>query len=95
MPRLDIKEERVHLRLSARIKQRLEFAATLSSQTVTDFVISSAATAAERVISEHERIVLTDEDRDIFFEAIVNPPPPKKALREAFLHYQGLMDETK
>ena len=50
------KRERVQLRLDARSKKKLERAATFSGKTVTDFVLSHALDAADRVLAEHEVI---------------------------------------
>jgi len=33
---------------------------------------------------EHEFITLSDRDRKVFMEALLNPPDPNPKLREAF-----------
>ncbi len=81
------KRDRMHLRLDAASKHKLERAAAYSNRSVTEFVLANAVEAADKVIAEHERIVLSDRDRDVFFEAIVNPPGPNKALRDARMWY--------
>ncbi|MCG8432973.1 MAG: DUF1778 domain-containing protein, partial [Gammaproteobacteria bacterium] len=50
------KGERVQLRLDGRSKKKLERAAAFSGKTVTDFVLSHALDAADRVLAEHEVI---------------------------------------
>ena len=52
------KHERVHLRLDAGSKRKLERAAAYEETTMSRFVVKSAVTAAERVIEARERIVL-------------------------------------
>ncbi len=84
------KKERMHFRLDTTSKSKIERAAAYSHKSVSDFVLTNAVDAAEKVIREHERIVLSDRDRDMFFEAILNPPEPNKALREAMTWYRGL-----
>lgn len=82
------KRERVQLRLDARSKKKLERAAAFSGKTVTDFVLSHALDAADRVLAEHEVITLSDEDWDVFFDALVNPPEPNENLKRAFRRYR-------
>jgi hypothetical protein len=37
-----------------------------------------------RPAHEHETLALTDRDRSVFFEALVNPPAPSERLQRAF-----------
>jgi uncharacterized protein (DUF1778 family) len=87
------KKERMHFRLDTASKSKIERAAAYSCKSVSDFVLTNAMDAAEKVIREHERIILGDRDRDLFFEAILNPPEPNKAMREAMTWYRGLTDK--
>jgi uncharacterized protein (DUF1778 family) len=84
------KTERIYLRLDVAARQKLERAAAYSRQSVSNFVLDNALQAAEQVITTHEPIVLSDYDRDVFFEAILNPPQPNKALRDALKWYDTL-----
>ena len=78
-----IKRDRIHLRLDARTKRKLERAAAYEEKTVSDFVLANAAAAAERVISEHEKVILSAADWEAFYDALVNPPEPNARLKEA------------
>ena len=82
------KGERVQLRLDGRSKKKLERAAAFSGKTVTDFVLSHALDAADRVLAEHEVITLSDADWDVFFDALINPPEPNENLKRAFRRYR-------
>lgn len=82
------KRERIQLRLDSRSKKKLERAAAFSGNTVTDFVLSHALDAADRVLAEDEAITLSDEDWDAFFDALVNPPEPNENLKHAFQRYR-------
>ncbi len=84
------KRDRMHLRLDAGSKRRLERAASYANKSVSEFVLANAIEAAEKVIGEHERMVVSDRDRDVFFEAILNPSEPNKALRDAMKWYRDL-----
>ena len=90
MPRANPKQERIHLRLSAAAKKKIERAAAISGKTVTDFVIATISTRADQVIEEQERMLLSDRDRDIFLEAVTKPATPSNALRRAFKNYKAL-----
>ena len=87
------KRDRMHLRLDARSKRKLERAASYANKSVSEFVLANAVEAAEKVIGEHEKMVLSDRDRDVFFEAILDPPEPNEALRDAMNWYRDIAEE--
>ena len=70
----ETKHERVHLRLDARSKRKLERAAAYEETTVSRFVLHSSVAAAERVIEAREQIVLPATDWDAVHDALLNPP---------------------
>ena len=82
-----LKHERVSLRLDAKSKRKLERAATYEETTVSQFVLSNAISAAERVIEAHERTVLPENDWGAFYDALQNPPTPNITLRRAARRY--------
>jgi uncharacterized protein (DUF1778 family) len=44
--------------------------------------------AARRTIAEHETLVLSDRDRAVFFDTLVNPPPASERLQRAFAEHK-------
>jgi len=84
----EAKRDRMHLRLDARSKRKLELAAAYEESSVTEFVRANAVAAAERVIEAHERIVLSATDWDIFHDALLNPPEPNQKLKDAARRYR-------
>jgi len=44
--------------------------------------------AARRTIAEHETLVLSDRDRAVFFDALVNSPAPNERLQRAFAEHR-------
>jgi len=80
---LSKKQERLEARLTAEQKVLFQRAADLLGRSLTDFVISSAQSAAEETIRSHEVLELTARDAEIFFTALENPPPPNMRLRAA------------
>jgi uncharacterized protein (DUF1778 family) len=85
---VDVKRDRMHLRLDAKTKRKLERAAAYEETSVTDFVLANAVAAAERVIDARGRIRLSAKDWDIFYEALINPPEPNATLKEAARRYR-------
>jgi len=84
----DVKRDRMHLRLDAKAKRKLERAAAYEDTSVSDFVLANALAAAERVIDARERITLSAADWETFFNALINPPKPNKKLKEAVRRYR-------
>jgi uncharacterized protein (DUF1778 family) len=84
MPRAALtNSERLNLRLNPTAKRRIEQAASVEGKTVSNFIVSSAMATAERTIREHETMVLTRRDAEIFLDAIIGPPRPNPKLLQA------------
>jgi uncharacterized protein (DUF1778 family) len=83
-----IRAERLGFRVDELTKALIERAAQLERRKVTDFCMTALADAARRTISEHETLVLSERDRAVFFDALVNPPAPNKRLRRAFAEHK-------
>jgi uncharacterized protein (DUF1778 family) len=89
MPKaVDIKDDRLQVRLDAEAKTMLQRAAGYRHKTVSQFVLATALEAAEKVIRENEVATLSRPDWKIFYDALVNPPIPNPALRKAFAKYR-------
>ena len=84
----EAKRDRMHLRLDAKTKHKLEQAAAYMETSVTDFVLANALEAAERIIDSREKITLSAKDWDVFYDALINPPEPNEALKEAARRYR-------
>jgi uncharacterized protein (DUF1778 family) len=69
-------------------KKRIERAAVIRGTSVSDFVVLSAAEAAVRTIREQEVLTLSERDREVFVQALLNPPPPGKRLLAAAKRYR-------
>ena len=54
------------------------------------FERDNALEATDRLTCERERLVLSDQDWEIFFATLVNPPEPNAALRKALAKH-GLL----
>lgn len=76
--------ERLGFRLNEQTKDLIERAAQLERRKLTEFCISTLTDAARRTIEQHEVIVLSEHDRTVLFDVLVNPPAPSKRLERAF-----------
>jgi len=87
-----IKQERMHIRLDALSKQKLEKAASYSHKKLSEFVLTQSLAAAENIINEHEQISLSNADWALFLDALENPPAKNAKLKEALaLHKQSVV----
>jgi uncharacterized protein (DUF1778 family) len=83
-----LREERLGFRVDEPTKALIERAAQLERRKLTDFCMSALTEAARRTIAEHETIVLSERDRVVFFDTLVNPPAPNERLQRAFAEHK-------
>ena len=86
-----VRTQRVQIRIAPAAKRIIERAAALQNTTVSGFVVNSALDAATHLIRERERIVLEARDWDVFLDALLDPPEPNAALRDAVQIYARLV----
>jgi uncharacterized protein (DUF1778 family) len=80
---------RFDTRLSKEQKDLFEYAAKLGGfRTLTEFVIHSAQEKAQLILKEHEIILKSRRDREIFFAELLNPGDPNQELVLAAEQYQ-------
>lgn len=82
---------RLEARLPNEVMARLKRAAEIQGRTLTDFVVAAADEAACRTIEQTEIIHLSLEDQRQLAEAILNPPEPNEALKNAAKKYRKLV----
>src|SRR5271170_1844169 len=82
------REERLGFRVDEPTKALIERAAQLERRRLTDFCMTALTDAARRTIAEHETLVLSDRDRAVFFNALVNPPAPSERLQRALAEHR-------
>jgi uncharacterized protein (DUF1778 family) len=84
------KPERLEARLGLDQKRLIERAAQIRGTSVTDFVLASAQQAAVKTIREFQMLRLRDEAREVFVNALLNPPAPNARARAAARRYKRL-----
>jgi uncharacterized protein (DUF1778 family) len=83
-----LREERLGFRVDEPTKALIERAAQLERRKLTDFCMTALAEAARRTIAEHETLVLSERDRAVFFDTLVNPPASNERLQRAFAEHK-------
>jgi uncharacterized protein (DUF1778 family) len=74
---------RIEARITPTALAVVRRATELQGRSVSDFVVAAAEQAANRAIEEAQVIRLSLEDQRSFAHAILEPPPPTKALVRA------------
>jgi uncharacterized protein (DUF1778 family) len=82
------KKERLEARLTPEQKKHIEHAARIKGTSISDFVVLSADDAALRTIREQEVLTLNAQAREVFANALINPPAPGQRLVAAAKRYQ-------
>ena len=84
----EVKKERLEVRLTPEQKEHIEYAARIKGTSVSDFVVLSANDAAVRTIREQEVLTLNKRARQVFANALLNPPAPGRRLVAAAKRYK-------
>ena len=80
---------RLELKLTMQKRKFFEEIAALGGfKSLSDFIVYSANQEAIKIFEQHRRILASEKDKTIFFEAIMNPPNSNKALKSAFTKYK-------
>jgi uncharacterized protein (DUF1778 family) len=89
-----------HARFDARLpreqKEFFEKAAQLGGfRSLTDFVILTVQEKAKEIIQEKERIIASERDSQIFFDAITKAKYPSQTLKNALEDYNSFVPNSK
>jgi uncharacterized protein (DUF1778 family) len=88
---LALRTERTEARLLPEQKKRIERAASLKGLSISDFIVQHADEAAVRTIQLHTTWTLEDRDRDVFVQALLDPPAPSARMKAAVKRYRKLV----
>jgi len=88
-----IEQARFDTRLPKEQKDFFEYAASLGGfRTLTEFVISSAQKQAKKIVEDHNKILASKRDCEIFFNAMMNPDKPNEKLKNAMAKHEKAFD---
>ncbi|BDA72326.1 Protein of unknown function DUF1778 [Calothrix sp. PCC 7716] len=88
MPEASAKDSHIYLRVTQEQKELLERAASLKGLSLSAYTLFHLLPAAKQDIDTHERLFLSNRDRDLFLSVIENPPELKGKLKEAIDKYK-------
>ena len=83
-----VKGERLEARVTAELKAMFQRAADLKGLTLTDYVINSLVDSSQQVIRDHELLTWSGRNREVFLQALMNPPPASPKLVAALARYK-------
>lgn len=82
------KDSRIDLRVTQEQKELLERAASLKGVSLSAYTLFYVLPAAKQEVDSHERLVLSNRDRDLFMSVMENPPELKGKLKSAIKKYR-------
>ncbi|MGK7896123.1 MAG: DUF1778 domain-containing protein [Xenococcus sp. (in: cyanobacteria)] len=82
------KTSRIDLRVSKEQKELLETAASIKGISLSSYLLMNCLEIAKADIAKHQKLVLSDQDRDLFLSLIANPPKPNQDLVQAMQEFQ-------
>ncbi len=83
--------ERLEARVAPEQKALFQRAASLRGVSLTDFILDTLSQASVRTVQEHEFIQMAAEESKAFVTALMNPPEPNTALRQATERYNRMI----
>lgn len=90
---LNIKSQRLSVRLSPRQRCVLETASAVEGTTLTDFVLANATRAAENLLANRRLFLLSDE-RWVAFESALDEPARELPRLRKLLDSPTVLDEV-
>jgi len=90
-----MKQDRVEFRTSNRERRQIEKAAAFLGMNVSSFLRKTALERSIEVLKSSDTLTLNDADRDLFLNALENPPKPNKNLINAFRFYENFAKKRK
>lgn len=84
-----LEKTRFDARLTVEQKHKFELASSIAGfKNLSEYVITTVTRISDEIIEKSEKIIASKRDSEIFFDAITNPKPPGKRLKEAFKKYE-------
>ncbi len=87
------KDSRIDLRVTQEQKELLEQAAALKGVSLSGYTLFHLVPIARQEIDSHERLVLSNRDRDLFMSVMENPPKLKGKLKATLQKFRDKYDK--
>lgn len=95
MPQESGRTARIEARIAPEALRVVKRAAELQGRSVSDFVVDSAVSMAQKTIEETQIIRLAVEDQRAIADAILDPPPLAPAMERAIDRYRKLVTDRR
>ena len=84
------KDDRIELRVSSTDKRIFRRAQKLSGdKSFSSFIVRIVKKQAEEIVAKNDRIIATERDRQVFFDAVFGDTKPNQNLVEAAKRYKS------
>ncbi len=84
------KGERIELRVSAADKRMFKRAQKISGdKSFSSFIVRILKQQAEEIVAKNDRIIASEKDREVFFDAVFSHAQPNQQLVEAAKRYKA------
>lgn len=81
-------DDRIDVRITKEQKALFRRASVISGfKNLTEFVVHCVSKESKNLLIEERQILKNDEDKRIFFNALLNPPSPNERLKKAHSNY--------
>lgn len=88
------KNENIHFRIAADVKQLIEKAMLVSGRSLTEFATASLVDSANAILEKEYTTVLSNRDRDLLLKLLDADDAPDEGLREAAeLHRKLILEK--
>jgi uncharacterized protein (DUF1778 family) len=83
---------RFDARLSKEQKEFFEYASRLGGfRNLTEFIINSVQLKAEQIVEQHNKIIASQKDQEIFFDFVFKGVKPNTELKSALKEFNKLL----
>ena len=83
---------RFDARLPKEQKDFFEYASKLGGfRNLTEFIINAVQAKAEEIVEEHNQIIASRRDQEIFFDLVFNAAEPNEDLKAALADYNSAL----
>ena len=87
------KTARFEIRWTIEQRELFERASLLGGfKTLSEFVFQSVYQSASDIIENQNKILKSEKDKEIFFDALINPPASNQRLKKAVKRYNKFVD---
>lgn len=86
--------DRIDVRISTEQKELFRRASVISGfKNLTEFIVHCVSKESKSLLIEESQILKNEEDKRIFFNALLNPPSPNTRLKQTRLNYVTIKGE--